>query len=60
MPRHPIPRTRPLLGGLFARARRRHAERLARRRLHALDEHLLRDMGLERASIDRALREGRL
>jgi uncharacterized protein YjiS (DUF1127 family) len=59
MPRHPIPRTPALLDGLLARARRRHAERLARHRLHALDDHLLRDIGLDRASIDRALREGR-
>jgi uncharacterized protein YjiS (DUF1127 family) len=59
MPRHPIQRTPTLLGGLLARARRRHAERLAGRRLHALDDYLLRDIGLDRASIDRALRESR-
>jgi uncharacterized protein YjiS (DUF1127 family) len=54
----PHPRI-PLIGGLLARARRRHADRLARQRLHRLDDRLLRDMGLERASIDRALRQGR-
>jgi uncharacterized protein YjiS (DUF1127 family) len=59
MPRHHMPRTPTLIGSLLARARRGHAERLAHQRLHALDDHLLRDMGLERASIDRALRDGR-
>jgi hypothetical protein len=59
MPRRHVTRTPSLIGSLLARARRRHADRLAHQRLHALDDHLLRDMGLERASIDRALREGR-
>ena len=53
MPSHHLPRTPTLIGSLLARARRRHANRLAHQRLHALDDHLLKDIGLTRADVMR-------
>ena len=44
---------------LFARAGRRHAEREATYRLRSLDDHLLRDIGIERAEIGAAVRRRR-
>ncbi len=42
----------------FETVRRRHAIRQAEHRLATLDEHLLRDIGLDRPGIPGAIRHG--
>ena len=44
---------------LFARAGRRHAAREATYRLRSLDDHLLRDIGIERSEIGAVVRRRR-
>ncbi len=46
------------LNRLFETIRRRHAIRLAEHRLACLDEHLLRDIGIDRPTIPGAVRHG--
>jgi uncharacterized protein YjiS (DUF1127 family) len=41
---------------LFARAGRRHAAREATYQLRSLDDHLLRDIGIERSEIEAVIR----
>jgi uncharacterized protein YjiS (DUF1127 family) len=53
------PLARGLFGSVIAGLRRRHDTRLARQRLKRLDDHLLRDIGIERGRIDELLRRGR-
>jgi uncharacterized protein YjiS (DUF1127 family) len=59
-PRAPRPATfAGLTRDLLARARRRHAARQAAHRMRMLDDHLLRDIGIDRADIDVLARQGR-
>jgi uncharacterized protein YjiS (DUF1127 family) len=39
--------------GLFERIRRHYAKQVARRQLHALDDRMLHDIGINRSEIDR-------
>lgn len=39
--------------GLFERIRRHYAKQAARRQLHALDDRMLHDIGINRGEIDR-------
>jgi uncharacterized protein YjiS (DUF1127 family) len=39
--------------GLFERIRRRYVKEMARRQLHALDDRMLHDIGINRSEIDR-------
>jgi uncharacterized protein YjiS (DUF1127 family) len=55
----PLARSRGLFGSVIAGLRRRHDARLARLRLKRLDDHLLRDIGIERGRIDALLRQRR-
>ena len=55
----PQPSLAGMIGDLFRRARRRNDLRHARNQLRALDDHLLRDMGIERSQIDEVFRAGR-
>jgi uncharacterized protein YjiS (DUF1127 family) len=50
---------RGLFGTVIAGLRRRHEARLARLRLTRLDDHMLRDLGIERSGIDALIRGGR-
>ena len=50
---------RGLLGSVVAGLRRRHAAQLARLRLKRLDDHMLRDIGVERGRIDALVGRGR-
>jgi uncharacterized protein YjiS (DUF1127 family) len=57
-PTRTAPRPGPL-AGLRRRLRRWHAADLAERRLRGLDDHLLRDIGIDRADIGSVVRNGR-
>ena len=46
----------PRLAALWRRLRRHHEAGIAGQRLAALDDHLLRDIGLDRADIAAAVR----
>ncbi len=48
-----------LFADFLARRARSHALRLAERRLRDLDDHLLRDLGIERGGIGQVVRAGR-
>jgi uncharacterized protein YjiS (DUF1127 family) len=50
---------RGLFGSIVAGLRRRHAARQAERRLMRLDDHMLRDLGIERGQIEDLVHGGR-
>jgi uncharacterized protein YjiS (DUF1127 family) len=58
-PRRPAPPRLTLLERWHRRLQHRRATALAKHRLGQLDDHLLRDIGLDRADIDRWVRHGR-
>jgi uncharacterized protein YjiS (DUF1127 family) len=46
----------PSSPGLFGRIRQHYAQFIARQRLHALDDRMLKDIGITRSDIDRFTR----